>query len=206
MKKALLFLFLVLLFAPVLGFWYQSPDVFYIKQDADLNGEDINAVGIWANFIDVNAIFADYYVARNYIDSNFLMDANFLASVGVGEGVFADSVFASNNMVANGTVSGDGFLSPYGNCFSGDCFSSYSGSGVLDTVGDDWVLAGSGLRVDENFSVGTTSVFEDDVDVGGSGSGRVYVSDGTRYVEIANGTHAGYFYSGDGYTFNAGYT
>jgi hypothetical protein len=48
-----------------------------------INATDINAIGdvnlgggLVASWVDANAVFANFFVARNYIDANFLMNAN----------------------------------------------------------------------------------------------------------------------------------
>ena len=70
---------LVLLFLPV-GFCFNffgllSPQTVLVVP-ADVNGEDLNVGTIVAGVVDANAVFANFFVARNYIDANFLLNAN----------------------------------------------------------------------------------------------------------------------------------
>jgi len=70
---------LALLFFPA-GFCFNffgllSPQTVLVVP-ADLNGEDLNVGVVLAKTVDANAVFANFFVARNYIDANFLMNAN----------------------------------------------------------------------------------------------------------------------------------
>jgi len=58
------------------------------------------------------------------------------------------------------------------------------------------------LTIDASGNLVTTG----ELDIGGTGSGQIYYTDGTTYGELGNNTHAAYFYSGDGYEVNIGYS
>ena len=73
-------LFLLLLLILPAGFCFNffgllSPQTILVLP-ADINGEDLNVGTIVASVVDANAVFANFFVARNYIDANFLMNAN----------------------------------------------------------------------------------------------------------------------------------
>jgi hypothetical protein len=129
LKKAISFLFLLLILSSVSSFWYANPDIIYVKKDADINGQDLNVGIIYADIIDTNAILANYWVARNFIDSNFLYDVNFFDNIQVAGNVFGnvksdgDSNFTnigvSNNLYGRGLIIGDKFKSEDANSVFG---------------------------------------------------------------------------------------
>lgn len=56
---------------------------YYLDLWDDVNGMDLNVQDLWARNIDANSIRSNFYVAHNYVDANFLMDANFNGNVGI---------------------------------------------------------------------------------------------------------------------------
>ena len=129
MKKPLLFFCFLILLSNAFAFWYDAPDIFYIRNEVDLNGGDINVNSVETNFLTVNSdsnffgdvgIDGNLYVLGNitfYGDINVTgdfdvngvilgTDSNFI-NIGISQGAFVNNLFGigdfnfSNNAWGN---------------------------------------------------------------------------------------------------------
>jgi len=103
-----------------------------------INATDINAIGdvnlgggLVASWVDANAVFANFFVARNYIDANFLMNANVNGDLNVS------GHFNSPDLNAN--------------------FVPYIGATKDVNLGNHDLNIGRDFRIDNNF-VSTNSI------------------------------------------------
>ncbi len=106
MKKLLIIIFTILLASQTLAL-FDGPKYYINITRADINGGNYDINHLTVQTIDANAVFANYFIARNYIDANFLMDGNFHRDVAVARNFFVGNdklvIDSQGNLITDGT-------------------------------------------------------------------------------------------------------